>query len=313
MKKFRYPMQSILEIKRKLEDQERSNYAAAQMRLNAENEKLAELSARREEYEERLRDTVGNFVGPDVDEILRILVGCHHHLKLRGSLFVLRIRDGAHNTGNALQHVDRRIMVPVRQISGQDNMSVQNTACRIRDRLIEIVAVHKYGIKPCNRPLRPVASAFKKLGGEDRHGNCRIFPGSGKGCTADDGFAHPVFHGAEGNRPHAAAGKNADPLALSDRKHAVHRPDSERQDIRDQPARHPIGRLGSVTVLAEVTGFRDGRLLLMPYEDVTGIGEGSMVVNLREPLQVPVGPELLGQTLDGLGHPLDGGRLSARF
>ncbi len=37
MKKFRYPMQSILEIKRKLEDQERSNYAAAQMRLNAEN------------------------------------------------------------------------------------------------------------------------------------------------------------------------------------------------------------------------------------------------------------------------------------
>ncbi len=71
-------------------------------------------------------------------------------------------------------------------------------------------------------------------------------------------------------------------------------------------------RDGSVTVLAEVTGFRDGRLLLMPYEDVTGIGEGSMVVNLREPLQVPVGPELLGQTLDGLGHPLDGGRLSAR-
>lgn len=64
MKKFRYPMQNILEIKRKLEEQERSNYAAAQMRLNAENEKLAELSARREEYEERLRDTVGKRLVP---------------------------------------------------------------------------------------------------------------------------------------------------------------------------------------------------------------------------------------------------------
>ncbi|MDE7299273.1 MAG: flagellar protein export ATPase FliI [Lachnospiraceae bacterium] len=69
-------------------------------------------------------------------------------------------------------------------------------------------------------------------------------------------------------------------------------------------------RDGSVSVLAEVTGFRDGRLLLMPYEDVTGIGEGSMVVNLREPLQVPVGPELLGKTLDGLGHPMNGEKLS---
>ena len=68
-------------------------------------------------------------------------------------------------------------------------------------------------------------------------------------------------------------------------------------------------RDGSVSVLAEVTGFRDGRLLLMPYEDVTGIGEGSMVVNLREPLQVPVGPELLGKTLDGLGHPMNGEKL----
>lgn len=81
MKKFRYPMQSILEIKRKLEDQERSNYAAAQMRLNAENEKLSELSARREEYEERLRDTVGKRLVPahirrdqEAVEVMKLLI-----------------------------------------------------------------------------------------------------------------------------------------------------------------------------------------------------------------------------------------------
>ncbi len=56
-------------------------------------------------------------------------------------------------------------------------------------------------------------------------------------------------------------------------------------------------------------GFRDERLLLMPYEDITGIGVGSMVVNLNEPLLVGVGPQLLGKALDGLGYPLDGSSL----
>ena len=68
-------------------------------------------------------------------------------------------------------------------------------------------------------------------------------------------------------------------------------------------------RNGEVNVRAEVIGFHDDRLLLMPYEDVSGIGVGSMVVNMHEPLLVGVGPELLGKALDGLGHPLDGSGL----
>ena len=59
MKKFRYSMQSILDIKLKLEEQEKNNYAQAQMRLNAENEKLAALGQRRGEYEEHLRRMAG--------------------------------------------------------------------------------------------------------------------------------------------------------------------------------------------------------------------------------------------------------------
>ena len=58
-------------------------------------------------------------------------------------------------------------------------------------------------------------------------------------------------------------------------------------------------RNGEVNVRAEVIGFHDDRLLLMPYEDVSGIGVGSMVVNMHEPLLVGVGPELLGKALDG--------------
>lgn len=62
----------------------------------------------------------------------------------------------------------------------------------------------------------------------------------------------------------------------------------------------------SSRVRAEVVGFNNGHLLLMPYEDINGIGVGASVINTKEPLTVSVGPELLGKALDGLGEPLDG-------
>jgi flagellum-specific ATP synthase len=58
--------------------------------------------------------------------------------------------------------------------------------------------------------------------------------------------------------------------------------------------------------LAEVVGFRDNRILLMPYDDMTGVGIGSIVENTGGSFRVPVGEELLGRTLDGLGNPIDG-------
>ncbi|MDD5937174.1 MAG: flagellar protein export ATPase FliI [Clostridiales bacterium] len=68
-----------------------------------------------------------------------------------------------------------------------------------------------------------------------------------------------------------------------------------------------------VKIKAEVTGFRDDRLLLMPYEEIAGIGVGSMVINLNEPPTVKVGERLLGKALDGLGQPLDGEELDSDF
>lgn len=59
-------------------------------------------------------------------------------------------------------------------------------------------------------------------------------------------------------------------------------------------------------VLAEVVGFKDNRILLMPFESVEGIGLGATVENTKEPLKVPVGEALLGRSLDGLGRPIDG-------
>ena len=60
------------------------------------------------------------------------------------------------------------------------------------------------------------------------------------------------------------------------------------------------------TVYAEVVGFRDKMVLLMPYGNVEGIGPGAIVENTGAPLKVPVGDQMLGQVLDGLGNLLDG-------
>lgn len=58
-------------------------------------------------------------------------------------------------------------------------------------------------------------------------------------------------------------------------------------------------------VFAEVVGFRDDRVLLMPYDNVQGVGLGSRVENTEAPIKVPVGEELLGKCLDGLGQSLE--------
>ena len=53
MAKFAYRMQSILDIKYKLEEQERIAYSIASQRLAQENENLQQLMLRRIGYEKR--------------------------------------------------------------------------------------------------------------------------------------------------------------------------------------------------------------------------------------------------------------------
>ncbi len=66
-----------------------------------------------------------------------------------------------------------------------------------------------------------------------------------------------------------------------------------------------IGKNRSVP--AEVVGFRENKVLLMPYEDTDGIGYGSVVHNTGQKLAVGVSDALIGRAVDALGHPIDGG------
>ncbi|NLT57774.1 MAG: flagellar protein export ATPase FliI [Clostridiales bacterium] len=59
-------------------------------------------------------------------------------------------------------------------------------------------------------------------------------------------------------------------------------------------------------VQAEVVGFRENKVLLMPFGSLEGVGLGSRVVNTNSALRVPVGKNLVGRILDALGNPADG-------
>jgi flagellum-specific ATP synthase len=59
-------------------------------------------------------------------------------------------------------------------------------------------------------------------------------------------------------------------------------------------------------IQAEVVGFRENKVLLMPLGEVGSIGPGCDVVASGKPLMARAGRELLGRIIDGLGQPLDG-------
>jgi flagellum-specific ATP synthase len=75
----------------------------------------------------------------------------------------------------------------------------------------------------------------------------------------------------------------------------------------------PVGSLckiespdGEFSVAAEVVGFKDHIIYLMPLGTVHGINPGSIVTSTGEQIRVPVGDALLGRVINGLGEPIDG-------
>nr|WP_277623970.1 FliI/YscN family ATPase [Undibacterium sp. TS12] len=65
-------------------------------------------------------------------------------------------------------------------------------------------------------------------------------------------------------------------------------------------------RYGDHKIKAEVVGLRDGRVMLMPYSEIHGIGVGSEVLATGQLPRIAVGEHLLGRVIDAFGDPLDG-------
>lgn len=66
---------------------------------------------------------------------------------------------------------------------------------------------------------------------------------------------------------------------------------------------------GYTEILAEVVGFKDEIVVLMPFTSIREISIGCLVEGTGSPLEVKVGPELIGKVLDSMGLPIDGHNL----
>ncbi len=80
-------------------------------------------------------------------------------------------------------------------------------------------------------------------------------------------------------------------------------------------SRGPASRIGEICrisrgpdhepIVAEVCGFRDDHVLLLPLGRADEIEPGARVTALGDALRVPAGPELLGRIVDAAGRPID--------
>ncbi|MCK6206200.1 flagellar protein export ATPase FliI [Bacillus infantis] len=66
---------------------------------------------------------------------------------------------------------------------------------------------------------------------------------------------------------------------------------------------------GNKIIKAEVVGFKEENIILMPFTSITEISPGSLVEATLKPLEVKVGTGLVGNVIDALGLPLDGSPL----
>jgi len=60
------------------------------------------------------------------------------------------------------------------------------------------------------------------------------------------------------------------------------------------------------TVLAEVIGIKNNKVLMMPYGQVDGIRYGSEVIGTGHDVTIPLNLSLLGRVIDAFGNPIDG-------
>ncbi|MBT2691445.1 flagellar protein export ATPase FliI [Bacillus sp. ISL-55] len=66
-----------------------------------------------------------------------------------------------------------------------------------------------------------------------------------------------------------------------------------------------VGTKKKRRIQAEVVGFKDENVILMPYTSLHDISPGSLVETTMKPLEVKAGPGLIGKVVDSLGAPLD--------
>ncbi len=115
--------------------------------------------------------------------------------------------------------------------------------------------------------------------------------------TATDDLLQRYFHLLKGIDPILSRGRVTQVVGLTVEVEGLACSIGELCYITPERGQNPVS--------AEVVGFREGRLLLMPLTELNGIRPGSEVAPRGWAFTVPVGHALLGRVVDGLGRPID--------
>lgn len=114
-------------------------------------------------------------VSAELDQILRVPVRGKRLAHLASDIFLLEGGDRRRQAGDLMKYIDSEIVSLGRELARQDSMSVGNRANPVRDRLIEIVALHEHRKKPGDRASRKIPGASKNFGQNIGYGGCVPF------------------------------------------------------------------------------------------------------------------------------------------
>ena len=138
-------------------------------------------------------------VGPEIDQVLDLLVRREEVERLPRLLVVFGRNDILHDAADTLKRVDRRILVVRSEFPRKDDMTVENAPDRVRDRFVDVVPFHEDGIDARNAAhvRRPRALEQFRQEGKYRRG----VSSRGGGFSGGEPDL-PLGHGDPGHRIH---------------------------------------------------------------------------------------------------------------
>lgn len=149
MARFRFPMENILNMKEKLEEQAKNEYGQANARLLREQEKLEQLTARLEDAKQKLRDVLQEVLSvreirrkEDAVEIIKTYV-------MRQFLIVKQCEKEVEIARQKLQEAmkERKIFEKLREKAFEEFMKEEG---RKEQKEVDELMSYKYGAKVKN-------------------------------------------------------------------------------------------------------------------------------------------------------------------
>lgn len=146
MARFRFSMQSILDVKYKLETQAKQAFASAQAALLTQEEKLQALTSRRAEYEQRARELLrGNLDVREIEATKNAMVVLDDYIRQQQEAVDLarrKVERAREDMAEAMR--ERKTYETLREKAFQDFLMEENKA---EGKTVDELVSYTYGQK----------------------------------------------------------------------------------------------------------------------------------------------------------------------